>query len=362
MDDVKNQLTAKVFLNNLLGGVAIGVVVALIPHAVLSAIFGNLMPDSGFTTILLQVSTIFQFIAPLAIGSLIAIKFGFTPMEVTIVAGAAFVGSGNVNFRVVEDVAGEVLFSGFQIAGIGDIINTLLTAGIAVGLILLFGNKLGSVGIIAGPMIMGVGAGLIGRLTLPFVSQITTQIGHTINHFTTLQPLLMSILISMSFAFIILSPLSAAGIAMAIGLNGVASGAAAMGVASVAVVLVINSWKVNQAGVTIAAGLGAMKMFMPNLFKHPIILLPTFFTAAIAAIPVALWSVAGTPESAGFGLVGLIGPLTAMDLGLGLGQTIIAWIIIPILATFGAMALFEYGLKLYKKEIVFCFAVKDTKE
>ena len=80
----------------------------------------------------------------------------------------------------------------------------------------------------------------------------------------------------------------------------------------------INSWNVNQSGVTLAVSLGGMKMMMPNLFKYPIILIPCLFTATISAIPVVLFNISGTPQSAGFGLVGLVGPLASLDAGLGI--------------------------------------------
>ena len=98
---------------------------------------------------------------------------------------------------------------------------------------------------------------------------------------------------------------------MAIQLDGVSAGAAAMGVAATTFVLVVNSWKVNKSGVTIAIALGAMKMMMPNLFRKPVILIPCLVSAVITAIPVALFSISGTPASAGFGVVGLVGPLAS---------------------------------------------------
>lgn len=360
MTEIKDKVTGKIFFNNLLNGAAMGIVVALIPHAVLSALVTSFFPEGNFTTTLHQVLTMYQFSAPLIIGALIALQFKFSPLHTAIVAGAAFVGAGNVTMQVIEDAAGDVLFAGYQIAGIGDIINTMLTAAIAVALIMWLGNKLGSLAIVLGPIIMGTGAGLIGRLTLPYVSEITTQIGNAINQFTTLQPLLMSILIGISFAFIILSPLSTVGIAMAIGIDGVASGAAAMGVAAATIVLVVHSWKVNKAGVTIAAGLGAMKMFMPNLFKYPVILLPTFLTAIISAVPVAIWHISGTPNSGGFGLVGLVGPIAAMEAGLSFSLMLLTWFIIPIAGALFSMFLFETILKLYKKEVVFKFPPTET--
>src|SRR5699024_2178685 len=124
------------------------------------------------------------------------------------------------------------------------------------------------------------------------------------------------------------------GIGLAIQLNGVSAGAAAMGIAATTIVLVIHSWKVNESGVTLAVALGGMKMMMPNLFKYPVILLPCLFTAIISAIPVALFDISGVPQSAGFGLVGLVGPLASLDAGLNILVVIICWFVVPIAAGF----------------------------
>ena len=220
----------------------------------------------------------------------------------------------------------------FVSSGTGDLINTMITAGLAVGLLLLVGDRFGSVKIVAAPIFIGGGAGWIGMLILPFVSKITTWLGSVINSFTNLQPIFMCILIACMFAVLIISPISTVAIGMAIKLNGISAGAAAMGVAATTIVLVVHSWRTNKSGVTIAIALGAMKMMMPNLFRHPIILLPTLITAVVSAIPVALFHVSGTPASAGFGLVGLVGPLASLDAGkasINIVMALLVWIVIP---------------------------------
>ena len=126
-----------------------------------------------------------------------------------------------------------------------------------------------------------------------------------------------------------------------------------MGIAATTIVLVIHSWKVNESGVTLAVALGGMKMMMPNLFKYPVILLPCLFTAIISAIPVALFDISGVPQSAGFGLVGLVGPLASLDAGLNILVVIICWFVVPIAAGFLSKFLFEKALKLYDGEIAF---------
>ena len=423
---MEEKLTPKIFLNKVLAGTATGIIVGLIPNAVLAAIL-KLFGENTLAVTITQMAVIFQLATPLLIGALIAVQFGFKPMQMLVVAGAAFVGSGVVKFNpdtatyigagtgdiintmITASIAvGMILLIGEKFgsvaivatpivvgigagligyylypyvtkitagaafvgsgvvkfnpdtatyigAGTGDIINTMITASIAVGMILLIGEKFGSVAIVATPIVVGIGAGLIGYYLYPYVTKITAAIGDLINTFTTLQPILMSILIACSFAFLIISPISTVAIGMAIQLNGVSAGAAAMGVAATTVVLVVNSWKVNKPGVTLAIALGAMKMMMPNLFRKPIILVPCLFTAIISAIPVALFSVSGTPASAGFGLVGLVGPLASLDAGLSIILLLISWFVVPIVAAFVGQILFEKILKLYDRKDVFEF-------
>lgn len=341
-----SKLTPKIFINKVLAGTALGTIIALIPNAVLSAIL-NYFADNPAAAMVIHAAVIFQLATPIVMGSLIALQFGFNPPKTMVTGGAAFVGSGVISFNPE--------LGSYIGAGTGDIINIMITSSIAVLMLLYIGEKFGSLSIIALPIVVGIGAGVIGMLTYPYVTQVTVGIGSVINNFTNLQPVLMSILIACSFAAIIISPVTTVGIGLAIQLDGVSAGAAAMGVAATAIVLVVNSWKVNKSGVTLAIALGGMKMMMPNLFKTPIILLPCLFTAAISAIPVFLFSVSGTPASSGFGLVGLVGPLASLDAGLGVFQLILCWFIVPILTALLAQFLFEKVFKLYDREVVFKF-------
>lgn len=352
-----NKLTIKTFFNNILAGTATGIIVGLIPNAVVSAIL-KLFGQNAITASIGQALLIFQCATPLLIGALIAIQFKMVPLDVAIVAAAAYVGSGVTKF-VPQIVNPATKAQGvFVSAGTGDLINTMITADLTVFLLLLVGERFGSVKIVAAPIIIGVGAGWIGLLILPYVSKITTWLGNVINSFTDLQPILMCILISCMFSILIVSPISTVAIGMAIQLNGLSAGAAAMGVAATTIVLVVHSWRTNKSGVTIAIALGAMKMMMPNLFRHPIILLPSLITAIVSAIPVALFHVSGTPASAGFGLVGIVGPLASMDAGkysLNFIMALLVWIVIPAIVAIICRFLFEKVLHIYDEKVVFAY-------
>lgn len=352
-----NKLTIKTFFNNILAGTATGIIVGLIPNAVVSAIL-KLFGQNAITASIGQALLIFQCATPLLIGALIAIQFKMVPLDVAIVAAAAYVGSGVTKF-VPQIVNPATKAQGvFVSAGTGDLINTMITAGLTVFLLLLVGERFGSVKIVAAPIIIGVGAGWIGLLILPYVSKITTWLGNVINSFTDLQPILMCVLISCMFSILIVSPISTVAIGMAIQLNGLSAGAAAMGVAATTIVLVVHSWRTNKSGITIAIALGAMKMMMPNLFRHPIILLPSLITAIVSAIPVALFHVSGTPASAGFGLVGIVGPLASMDAGkysLNFIMALLVWIVIPAIVAVICRFLFEKVLHIYDEKVVFAY-------
>ena len=338
------KMTPKIFFNKLLAGTAQGTIVALIPNAVLGAIL-KYFNHIEIIQKIIDAALIFQVGTALIIGGLIAKQFDLTPPKIMIVGGAAFAGSGVIKFNP------EI--KAFVAAGTGDIINIMLTAAIAVLMMMWIGNKFGSTEIIALPIVVGIGAGLIGMLTYPFVTQITALIGKLINTFTDFQPVIASILIACSFAALIISPITTVAIGMAIQLNGVSAGAAAMGIAATTIVLVINSWKVNESGVTLAVALGGMKMMMPNLFKYPVILIPCLVTAAVSAIPVAMFNISGTPNSAGFGLVGLVGPLASLDAGLNFFLLVICWFVVPIAMGLVSKMLFEKTLKLYDSNVVF---------
>ena len=299
-----------------------------------------------FKTLLGVVQAI-QFTVPALVGALIALKFNLTPLAMAVVASASYVGSGAAQFKNGTWV----------IAGIGDLINTMITASIAVLLILLIEHRVGSMALIVYPTIVGGISATIGVLILPYVHMITTGIGNMINSFTELQPVLMSMLISMVFSFIIISPLSTVAIAIAIGISGIAAGSASIGIAATEAVLLIGTSQVNRAGVPISIFFGGVKMMMPNMVRYPIIMLPILITAAVSGIASGIVGIAGTKESAGFGFIGMVGPINAFKFmgidsaWLSLLLIIIAFFIVPFFVAWILDVLLRKVFKIYTNDI-----------
>lgn len=364
--DGSYELKLKDFFFKVLSGSAQGILIGVLPSAVMKYIL-KMFGTAQWALDLSAILTLFSSFIPLLIGVAIAMQFRMKALDVGVMAIAVGAASGSIKWAVapkgfVNPITGAPQVGNVYIAaGAGDVINAIIVAAAAVLVIWLVSRYLagfGSVAIILSPIVIGGGVALFGRAIAPYVAYITTWVGDAVRLATDLQPLPMSIAIAMAFSFIIITPISTVGIALAITLSGLGAGAAGAGVVATTVILLINSWKVNKKGTTVAIFLGAMKGMMPSVFKKPVMILAFLVAAAITAIPVALFNVQGTPTSAGFGWIGMVSPLQSMftfDAAeaeivkhtINFVQFLIVWFIVPAIAGFVVDFLFTKILKLY---------------
>ncbi len=293
---------------NILNGLSIGIIVALIPGAIFNSLIGALVPSFPQLAFITAFTGAAQTMMPLLSAVCVGMLAKFTPIQTTSLALAALVGAGNI----------QVAKAGYSIAGTGDIINTGITLAIGYLLIKLLGNALKAYTILLMPSILLLIAGGIGHLTLGPVSAFTQAIGVIVKEVTTVQPLLMGILMGVAFGLLIVSPISTVGIATAISLAGIGAGSANLGVVGAQFALTVYGWSANSFGTSIAHFLGSPKMQMANIFSKPKLFLPLLINAGIMGGIGALFNIQGTPMSAGFGFAGLIGPLAALS---GIGHT-----------------------------------------
>lgn len=291
--------TMKEFINKILTGMSVGIVVALIPGALL----GELAKALNLTSIV-ELTNIATRLLPVIMGLTIAMQFNLTPIQSGTLAITTAIAAGGI---VIQD--GAILLN-----GIGDVINAGLIAGIAVYAMLIIGNKLKAYTILVVPALIIVAIGSLGLFTLPYVSYITSLIGQLVEQFTNFTPIVAGILIAVTFAIMIVSPISTAGVAMAIALSGVGSGAANIGICAAGFGLAISGYKANGFGTSIAHFLGSPKMQMANMIQKPKIMLPIVVNAAVSGAFAGILSIQGTPASAGFGISGLIGPLNHFNI------------------------------------------------
>ena len=156
--------------------------------------------------------------------------------------------------------------------------------------------------------------GTIGWVvTYPIVKIFTVWLGGLVNGATTLQPIVMGVVLAVLFAVMIVSPVSTVGIATAIFMEGVASGTANLGVVAASFTLLAAGWRANGFATSILHVLGSPKVQMANMLSKPVTFLPVICTAAIVGGVGGAFGISGTPISAGFGISGLMGPLAALN-------------------------------------------------
>lgn len=332
----------KDFFNKLLTGMSIGIVVSLIPNALIGEIFKLLIPDAPFLQHVLNLTIITMSMLPAMIGVTVGMTFKLTPIQTASIGLAAVVGSGVITMK--DGI--------MTLSGIGVVLNTGITAALAVLFVQFIGVKLKDYTILLMPTLSIFIPGLIGYVLLPYVKAGTGVIGTGIQHVTTLQPVAMGAIIAVIFCLLILSPLSTVGVATVIMLSGIGSGAANLGIVSAGVGLCIASYKVNSLGTALAHVLGSPKIQMRNFFMKPKMAFPMLITAAILGGLAGIFNIQGTPMSAGFGLSGLIGPLNYINLTADGWSTtnitimVTMFFILPILLNVVLLRLFEHKFKM----------------
>ncbi|MDF7638695.1 PTS sugar transporter subunit IIC [Lactobacillus sp. ESL0791] len=295
------KLLKKIILDTL-NGLSIGIVVSLVPGALVNQLIKALVPHWPGLGFILVLTTFASSLLPAISAVCVGMTAKLSPIQTSSLALAATAAAGNFTMQ-----NGKI-----HVMGSGDVINTAITIMIAYGLVLFFGQKLKAYTILLVPLLVLVIAGGIGILTLKPVGQFTALIGIGVEHLMSLQPIIMGIIMGIIFGFLIVSPISSVGIATAIGLSGIASGSANLGITAVGFALAVFGWKANSLGTSLAHFLGSPKMQMANLMTKPKLLIPVLLNAGILGGIGAIFKISGTPMSAGFGFSGLIGPITAM--------------------------------------------------
>ena len=132
-------------------------------------------------------------------------------------------------------------------------------------------------------VVIVVGAGIALSVS-PVIANIMTFLGSIIVTATTYQPLLMGAIIAVIMGFVLVSPLTSAGLAIMLNLSGLAAGAATVGCACAMMGFAAIGYKDNKLSSFVGVGLGTAKLQMSNVIKNGWILVPPTIAAAIAGL------------------------------------------------------------------------------
>ena len=251
----------------------------------------------------------------------------------------------------------------FSLATVGYAANSLGGAGgpLAVLIIAIVAAEFGKavsketkVDILVTPIVtILVGVGLAALIAKP-IGDAASAVGNFIKWATELQPLLMGILVSVVVGIALTLPISSAAICAALGLTGLAGGAAVAGCCAQMVGFAVMSFRENRWGGLVAQGVGTSMLQMPNIVKNPRIWIPPILASAITGpLATCLFKLEmnGAPVSSGMGTCGFVGQIgvitgwadktvTAMD---WIGLVLICFILPAVLTWLISLLLRKWG-------------------
>ena len=171
--------------------------------------------------------------------------------------------------------------------------------------------------IIATPLITIVIGFFAAEYLGVFINQGMLAFGELINWSVDRHPFIMGILVASLMGMALTAPISSAAIAIMIGLEGLAAGAATVGCSAQMIGFAVSSYRENGLGGLFAQGIGTSMLQIANVIKNPFILIPpTLSGALLAPFATMVFLMENTPEGAGMGTSGFVGQiftLTAMN-------------------------------------------------
>ncbi|MCF0116148.1 MAG: PTS sugar transporter subunit IIC, partial [Erysipelotrichaceae bacterium] len=166
----------------------------------------------------------------------------------------------------------------FSLIAVGSAANGLGGAGgpLAVYIIAIVAAEIGKlvsketkVDILVTPGVTILVGFALASVLAPTLGNMASSLGQIIMWATDLQPFFMGIIVSVLVGMFLTLPISSAAICAALGLTGLAGGAAVAGCCAQMVGFAVMSYKENKVGGLISQGLGTSMLQMANIIKNP---------------------------------------------------------------------------------------------
>ena len=209
----------------------------------------------------------------------------------------------------------------FSLAAVGAAANELGGAGgpLAVLVVAIFAAEFGKavsketkIDIIVTPFVTIFVGVVLSIWWAPAIGAAASAVGNAIMWATELQPFFMGIIVSVIVGIALTLPISSAAICAALGLTGLAGGAALAGCCAQMVGFAVASFRENKWGGLFAQGIGTSMLQMGNIVKNPKIWLPAILSSAVIG-PVSTCifklQINGAAVSSGMGTCGLVGQI-----------------------------------------------------
>jgi len=301
-----------------LDAMGMGVLATLIVGTILRQIATLLGPDFE---ILFTIGSFAQVMMAVGVGIGAGSALNSRPVVIYAAVVTSMIGAGAL--RMVD---GQIAIAiGDPAAAFATALVTVIVGNLVVGK-----TKLD---IMLTPMIALVVGGLFALFVAPTVTGVTDWLGTIIMTATTMQEVLMGMIIAVVFCFIIMSPLSSSALAIGLGLSGIAAGAALAGTAASMVGFAVISFKDNGLDGLISQGIGTSKIQFGNFVKNPAIFVPTMIAALITGpVSTVIFRIQTNSLGAGMGTSGLVGQIqTIYVMGSeALWKVVVVQVVLPI--------------------------------
>ena len=209
----------------------------------------------------------------------------------------------------------------FSLVAVGGAANTLGGAGgpLAVLVLAIVAAELGrlvsrrtKIDIIVTPLVTIFSGCGLAYLIAPYIGAAASSVGSLIMWATELQPFLMGIIVSVVVGVALTLPISSAAICAALGLTGLAGGAAVAGCCAQMIGFAVISFRENGWGGFFAQGIGTSMLQVPNIIKNPRIwVAPTLASAITGPIATCVFGLQmnGDAIASGMGTCGFVGQI-----------------------------------------------------
>jgi len=316
------------FVIKTVNGMAYGLFATLIIGTIIGTI-GSFFPAGSFVCVLFNsLATILKNLTGVGIGLGIASSLKLEGLKLItgcVAGGIAAYMSGVKIWEIFSAENLNIYFAQKTAVKIGDPLTVYLIVIAICLLVNLVFKKKTPVDIIIIPLFSMTAAMILSVLIGGPISYITTAVGNFVNTATDYQPFLMGIIIAVVMGMTLTAPISSAAIAVTVGLNGLAGGAAVVGCCVQMVGFAVMSRKDNGIGTVISVGIGTSMLQFKNILKKPIIWLPTIIVSAILGpIGTCLFAIKCNPSGAGMGTSGLVGLIGTIDAMGGLSNAILS--------------------------------------
>ncbi len=160
-------------------------------------------------------------------------------------------------------------------------------------------------------VVIGVG-GALAILAAPAIGAAASALGGFIMWATELQPFLMGIIVAAVVGIALTLPISSAAICAALGLTGLAGGAALAGCCAQMVGFAVISFRDNGVSGLVSQGIGTSMLQMGNIMRKPAIWIPPIVASAVCgSVSTCVFALQqnGPAIASGMGTCGLVGPI-----------------------------------------------------